>query len=145
MNATAPPLPSVPTAFYVEDQPVNAMLMSALFDRRPGYRLVLADSGRHALQVAADITTPPTLLLLDLRLPDCHGNELLGWLRRLPGWSAAPAVAVTAEVDFRIAGTTFDEVWHKPLDLGSMLGRLDTFLGRAIPQAPLQAGRGCAA
>ena len=87
--------------------------------------------------MAADITTPPNLLLLDLRLPDCHGNELLGWLRRLPGWSAAPAVAETAETDFHIACTTFDEVWRKPMDLGSMLGRLDTFLGRATPKASL--------
>ena len=137
MNATAPPVPPVPTAFYVEDQPVNAMLMSALFDRRPGYRLVLADSGQHALQVAADITTPPTLLLLDLRLPDCRGNELLEWLRRLPGWSAAPAVGVTAELDFHICRHHIRRGGAQALDLGSMLGRLDTFLGRTLPQASL--------
>jgi len=31
---------------------------------------------------------------------------------------------------------------HKPLDLFSMLGRLDTFLHRCVPKAALQAGRG---
>jgi CheY-like chemotaxis protein len=133
MNPVTAPLPPVPTAFYVEDHPVNAKLMSALFECRPGYRLVLADSGQHALRVAADMKTPPTLLLLDLRLPDCHGSELLTWLRRHPGWSRAPAVAVTAEM----AGTAFDELWRKPMDLNSVLGRLDTLLGgRTRPVSP---------
>ena len=127
---SVPSLLQAPTAFYVEDQPVNAMLMSALFERRPGYRLVHADSGQHARRVAADMGTPPDLLLLDLRLPDCHGSELLTWLRRLPGWSGLPAVAVTAEMSFHIADTAFDEVWPKPMNLDSVLGRLDSLLDR---------------
>lgn len=113
---------------YVEDHPVNVMLMQALFERRRDLRLVVAGSGEEALCIASGLD--PALLLLDLRLPDCHGSQLLPLLRQLPGCERAPAVAVTAEDDFSIAGTGFDELWTKPLDLGHVLMRLDALLGR---------------
>jgi CheY-like chemotaxis protein len=65
------------------------------------------------------------LLLLDLRLPDCHGTELLERMRQVPGWTHIPAIAVTAEAEFMPAGTSFCDVWHKPLRVPTLLTRLD--------------------
>ena len=65
------------------------------------------------------------MLLLDLRLPDCHGTELLERMRLLPGWEGIPAIAVTAEAEFMPAGTSFCDVWHKPLRVPTLLTRLD--------------------
>lgn len=118
---------------YVEDHPTNVHLMQAIFKRRPHIDLVIAQDGREARQMAPGLT--PSLLLLDLRLPDCHGSALLEELRRLEGWAHIPAVAVTAEPGFQMAGTSFSEVWPKPLDLGFVLDRLDqlTRPARLVP------------
>ncbi|PTT85556.1 hypothetical protein DBR42_14305 [Pelomonas sp. HMWF004] len=111
------------TVLYVEDHPVNALLMAAIFERRTELPLVVAASGQEALRLAAGLH--PALLLLDLNLPDCHGSQLLGQLRGLAGCTAAPAVAVTAATDFDIANTGFCELWPKPLNLDLVLTRLD--------------------
>ena len=115
---------------YVEDQPMNMLLMEALFERRPGLRLVGATHGQHALEIGQQVQ--PELLLLDLRLPDCHGTTLLPVLRARFGWADVPAIAVTAESDFDPQGTGFLEVWTKPLDVGWVLERLDALLARHL-------------
>ena len=119
------------TVLYVEDHPVNAMLMAAIFERRPQLDLVIATSGAEAIQVAAALK--PSLLLLDLGLPDCHGSELLTRLRTLPGLGAPPAIAVTADAGFEIDGTGFNELWPKPLHLEHVLHRLDALTGLRAP------------
>ncbi len=117
---------------YVEDQAVNTLLMIALFERVPDCELVLADSGSLALEQARELN--PALLLLDLRLPDMHGSELLPHLRRVPGCEHVPAVAVTAEHDFDIARSGFDEMWRKPLNLVRVLERVEAYLALATAQ-----------
>lgn len=114
------------TVLYVEDHPVNALLMAAIFEHRPQLELVIATSGEEAMQVAARLR--PALLLLDLGLPDCHGAQLLLRLRTLAGLATPPAIAVTADVMFDIAGTGFSELWPKPLHLEAVLARLDMLI-----------------
>jgi CheY-like chemotaxis protein len=126
MHGTSSPAHKV---LYVEDQAVDALLMGALFERIPHCELVLAESAQHALEVALDLH--PALLLFDLRLPDLHGSELLPMLRRVPGCEHAPAVAVTAEHEYDIAHTGFDELWRKPLNLQMVIERVDALLTQA--------------
>ncbi len=111
---------------YVEDHPVNVLLMQTVFELRPELDLVIAIDGNAAMAAAAGLQ--PVLLLLDLRLPDCHGTELLERMRLLPGWGDIPAIAVTAEAEFMPVGTTFCDVWHKPLRVPTLLARLDRVL-----------------
>jgi CheY-like chemotaxis protein len=118
-----------PLVFYVEDDPINVLLMQAIFDRRPGLRLVVATDGQQALQLAPGLR--PDLLLLDLRLPDVHGAELLPLLRSQPGYEGLPAVAVTAEPNYKIARSGFSELWPKPLNVSATLQRLDQLLSGA--------------
>jgi CheY-like chemotaxis protein len=118
---------------YVEDEPVNVLLMRLLFERRPQLRLEVATSGQQALTLSRQLR--PVLLLLDLRLPDCFGVELLALLRREPGWQDLPAVAVTTEPGFEAAGSDFLEVWRKPMDLQRALARLDDLALRPMPRS----------
>jgi len=111
---------------YVEDHPVNVLLMQTVFELRPELELVIAVDGASAMNAAQGLQ--PALLLLDLRLPDCHGTQLLERMRALPGWEAIPAIAVTAEAEFIPDGTTFCDVWHKPLRVPTLLTRLDRVL-----------------
>jgi CheY-like chemotaxis protein len=119
---------------YVEDEPANVLLMRAMFSRRPEYRLQIATDGASGLEAAQ--ANQPHLLLLDINLPDCHGSELLRQLRMLPGCEHTPAIAVTADPLFSLSGTSFAELWHKPLRLQFALGRLDRWLGQ--PQSEPQ-------
>lgn len=123
------------TVLYVEDHPINALLMAAIFERRPQLDLVTATTGQEGLRLARDLH--PALLLLDLGLPDCHGAELLTWLRALPGCETPPAVAVTANSEFPVEGSGFCELWPKPLNLDEVLRRLDALTGAspAVPRA----------
>ncbi|WP_200377568.1 response regulator [Rubrivivax gelatinosus] len=115
-----------PQVLYIEDEPLNAELMRALFDRRPHLELIVAADGATAAAIAPTIS--PQLLLVDLRLPDCLGSELLPLLRLRFGWREVRAVAVTAEHGFGVGSSSFAEVWHKPMDLVHVLRRLDEWL-----------------
>lgn len=122
-----------PTVLYVEDQEINVLVMQALVAMRPQVRLLVAATGEEGLRLATD--DRPDLLLLDLRLPDCHGTQLLEQLRDIDALANVPAVAVTADVSTDIAGTTFAELWPKPLHVPDTLAALDRLLRMAPPPA----------
>lgn len=117
------------SVLYVEDEPLNVLMMQALFGYRPMLKLLVANDGDAALRLAAE--QPLALLLLDLHLPDCHGAVLLERLRQLPTCSAAPAIAVTSDRGFDRTGSGFCEIWHKPFLLFHTLERIDK---RLLPQ-----------
>jgi len=127
-----------PSVLYVEDRLVNVTLMRAVFARRPGLQLHVATTGREALQMAPELN--PALLLLDVHLPDCHATQLLLDLRRHPGCRDAPAVAVTADQHFSLAGTGFSALWLKPLDLARVFRELDALIAGAEPASPVPDG-----
>jgi len=113
---------------------VNVLLMEALFSKRPYARLAVATDGACGLRMALE--NPPELLLLDMRLPDCHGTELLQRMREHGVLAHVPAVAVTSEDPASLAHCDFVEVWHKPLDMRTTLLRLDLLLERRRGQRP---------
>jgi CheY-like chemotaxis protein len=120
--------PAPRTVLYVEDHPVNVLLMQALFAKRPELRLVVAMDGEEGLRLA--VQEKPELLLLDLRLPDCHGVELLQRMREVEHLRNVPAVAVTAEGMSDLTSQGFREIWHKPMDMRTTLVRLDWILAQ---------------
>jgi len=118
-------------ALYVDDNPVNVMLMQAICERRADLHLTVAETGQEALEKAATLT--PELLLIDIGLPDMSGIELLARLRAQPALAKAPAVAVSADAmptDIeRALAQGFQAYWTKPLDLQRTLQALDRWLG----------------
>ncbi|MBW8846731.1 MAG: response regulator [Burkholderiales bacterium] len=128
------PSPAHRPVLYVEDHPVNALLMAAILERRPELDLLIATTGEEALCMAAGLS--PALLLLDLGLPDCHGSRLLSLLRALPGCERVPAVAVTADADFEIEHSGFCELWAKPLQIDLVLARVDALIGTSATTPP---------
>ena len=112
---------------YVEDHPVNVLVMDALLHHRPQFRLVVATTGEEGLQAAR--IEQPDLILLDYHLPDCNGAELLAQMRSLDGLADVPAVAVSAtDVGDLLADATFCEFWPKPLDVAITLQAIDRLI-----------------
>ncbi len=129
-----------PTVLYVEDQEINILLMQAMLAMRPQVRLLIATNGEDGCRLAA--CEPLNLLLLDLRLPDCHGTDLLLRLREFPSLARVPAVAVTADVATDIDGSGFVELWPKPLHVPNTLSAIDRLLNLPPPQRRVGLGSG---
>lgn len=120
----------VATVLCVEDNPLNAALLRAIFDLRPGVRLVLADDGHKALGQLPRVS--PDLVLIDINLPDMPGDELLRRLRLLPQGRDVLCMAMSADVAgdplARARQQGFADFWPKPLDVHGVLRRLDAVL-----------------
>lgn len=118
---------------YVEDDPLNAMLMQGIVELRPGFALRVARSGAEALGFVA--LQRVDLLLCDLGLPDGPGDALLPQLRQAGLPAAVPALLVTAESADVAADVArrggFDGHWTKPLDVLATLRGLERWLGTA--------------
>lgn len=118
------------TVLYVEDDPINAMLMQGIVELRPGYSLRIARSGAEARQAVAEAEVD--LLLCDQHLPDVAGDALLAQLRAAGMSTGVPALLVTAESDAVAARLArnggFDGCWTKPLDVAATLASLARWL-----------------
>lgn len=107
------------TVLYVEDNPVNALLVQELLRPCSALRLVVAADGSQGLQMAA--AQDPAAILLDMQLPDMDGLEVLRRLRGEGGVAShVPIIVLSASAmpeevaAAREAGAT--DYWTKPLD-----------------------------
>jgi PAS domain S-box-containing protein len=114
----------------VEDNPLNAALLRAIFDLRPGVKLLLAEDGGSALERLK--LHWPDLVLIDINLPDMSGVEVLQRIRALPQGAGLTCVAMSADVSgeplSRAKEQGFADFWAKPLDVDAVLLRLDALL-----------------
>lgn len=109
---------------YIEDNPVNALIVEELLAARPDIALRVAETGAAGLQLASDWS--PDLVLLDQQLPDASGSDLLPRLRAL--LPAARCISLTASGE-SLAG--FDACWAKPIDFALFRAGIDRYLPRA--------------
>jgi signal transduction histidine kinase/DNA-binding response OmpR family regulator len=81
-------------ALVVDDDPMaRDMLKRAL--ERESFTVVQAENGRVALERVEEMR--PSLILLDLMMPEMDGFDFLAQLRRRPQWQSIPVVVVTAK------------------------------------------------
>jgi PAS domain S-box-containing protein len=80
---------------YVEDNPINALLMQEVVEQRPDCTLHLAVSVRDGIDMIARLR--PDLVLVDLHLPDGSGLEVAEWMRTMPVVARVPVVVVSAD------------------------------------------------
>jgi len=117
---------------YIEDDPVNAMLMEEILAQRPDIACVIAATGKAG--VALVERTLPDLVLIDMVLPDISGNEVLRRLRDMPATAAIDCVALSANAtphDITQARQNgFDDYLTKPIDIQSFFEWIDARLDR---------------
>jgi hypothetical protein len=125
--------PARPSLLYIEDHAVNAMILRELVDRRRDIELVVAGDGRSGVEAARALR--PSLVLLDMQLPDFDGFEVLRRLRADPATAGIAVVALSANAmpeDVRRAlAAGVADYWTKPLDVQRVTERLDRWFGPA--------------
>ena len=115
---------------YIEDDPVNQILVAQMLSRCAGVNLITADNGLTGLALANQ--RQPDLVLLDMNLPDMTGFEVLAALRAYPRTEFVQVVAVSANAmpadmaRARELGVT--DYWTKPLALDAFLTGVTTLL-----------------
>jgi CheY-like chemotaxis protein len=117
------------TVLYADDNPSIRALMASVVARRGRTRLLSADRGRQAIELAR--RHQPDLVLLDLNLPDIPGETVLAALRGDPATRDLPVVVISGDArpdrveGLRAAGAR--EYVVKPLDLQRLEELLDTY------------------
>lgn len=117
---------------YIEDNPVNALIVRGLIAQRANLSLDEADDGHSGIESAR--ARRPDLILVDMQLPDIDGLEVLRRLRADPSTATIPCIALSAnampEDIQRALGAGFADYWTKPLDFRVFHGTLDTLFGK---------------
>jgi CheY-like chemotaxis protein len=117
------------TVLYVEDNEDNIVLVQRILKLRPHISLLIATTGERGLQMARDWR--PGLILLDRRLPDIRGEEVIGQLKASAITATIPVVVLSG--DSAIAELVIelgaDEFLPKPFDLKELLKTVDRFCG----------------
>jgi PAS domain S-box-containing protein len=111
------------TVLYIEDEPLNVLLMEEVFRLRPAWRLEVATDGTQGLQRARPLQ--PDLLLIDMNLPDMGGLQVIQRLRGDAATAGLRCIAFSADamreqIDAAMAAG-FDDYWTKPIDVARVL------------------------
>ncbi|MEF7614769.1 CHASE domain-containing protein [Aquincola sp. MAHUQ-54] len=112
---------------YVEDNETNAEVMRGILAQRPQIQLEISSTGLDGL--AAIRIERPSLVLLDMHLPDIDGLELLHHLKADPDTADIPVVVVSADAttariqEALVAGAA--QYLTKPVNVAEILAVLD--------------------
>ena len=101
----------------VVDDDANIRLIFQTMLNREGYDVVTASSGIQALELILE--KEPNLIILDIKMPDIHGLEVLSLMREAK--NEVPVIICSAfegmKEDFIIQSSNVFEYLVKPVDL----------------------------
>jgi CheY-like chemotaxis protein len=115
----------------IDDNEDNVFLLQHLFKRKyPDIQLHTAMTGRDGIRAAID--DQPALILLDNRLPDVNGEQVLRQLAATPATAAIPVVILSGDTD----PVTIDELLAagaadylvKPFDIHKLMAVIGRYL-----------------
>lgn len=121
---------NLPTILIIDDEASIRKLLKITFEDVP-YRVVLAQDGREGLHLAA--AERPSLIILDMGLPDKRGSEVLKDLRT---WTQIPVVILSVENDpatvVEALDLGADDYVTKPFRNDELLARVRVCLRRSV-------------
>jgi CheY-like chemotaxis protein len=108
-----------PVVLHVEDNASNRKLVELVAAQCQGIRLVEAETGTAGIELARALR--PALVLLDLRLPDISGEQVLHLLLADPATAELRVVLISAEARpveaTRLVAAGADAYLVKPIDV----------------------------
>jgi two-component system cell cycle response regulator DivK len=120
------------TVLIVEDNELNMKLFNDLLDAH-GYATLQARSGTEALKIAREHS--PSLILMDIQLPEVSGLEVMKWLKDDDRLRTIPVIAVTAFAmkgdEERIRQGGCEAYISKPITIGPFIDAVRRFIGDA--------------
>lgn len=130
---TASAMASAPMArrsgqvLYIEDNPVNQILVEELVRSHVGLAIESRDTGQLGVARARELR--PDLILIDIQLPDIDGFEVLRRLRLQAETRGIPCIALSAnampEDISRAFEVGFDDYWTKPIDFRTFITAME--------------------
>jgi CheY-like chemotaxis protein len=119
------------TILYIEDNISNIELVEEIIaSQHLGLTLINNPNGRMALPLA--IMNKPSLIFLDLNLPDIHGSEVLRLLQSDENTKNIPVVVISADAMpqqiERLMAVGAKRYITKPIDLNLLLKIIDEFV-----------------
>ncbi|MBS0662289.1 MAG: response regulator [Verrucomicrobia bacterium] len=115
----------------VEDNEMNRDMLARRLQKR-GYELIVAVDGILAVEMTQK--EKPDLVLMDMSLPGMDGWEASRRLKADPATAAIPIIALTAhamaEDREKALAAGCNEFETKPVDLASLLAKMESFLGK---------------
>ena len=112
------------TVLVVEDEPDIAALYAGFLEER--YDVVVAETTTEAVGTVDETFDA---VLLDRRLPDGSGDDVLEYIRE-NGFDCRVAMVTAVEPDFDIIDMGFDLYLTKPVSRTDLLSALETLLSR---------------
>ncbi len=111
----------------VDDEPDFAQTVADYLELKGGFEVEIADSGFSAGLTLARFR--PSVVLLDLLMPDMDGFEVLRMLRRDPALGNTPVIACTAyrseSTEERVRAEGFDGYLEKPLKFERLIDAVE--------------------
>ena len=122
------------TLLYVEDNASNLQVVRMVIERvHPAWRFLSARNGATGLQQAKEHL--PSLILLDLQLPDLKGDAVLRELRQHPATAHVPVMMLSADATKhsreRLMELGASGYLPKPFDVQALLREIDLMLALA--------------
>lgn len=119
---------------YVEDNLANLELVQRILLRRSEIELIPCMQGELAFELAR--VHQPSLILLDLHLPDLPGEQVLKRLRATPELADIPVIVISADASEGLA----DKLQHlgaqayltKPINVRNFLSHVDEVLSQNL-------------
>lgn len=121
----------------VDDNPVNLKVVSATL-KQAGFEVATASNGSEALEQVKIVK--PSLIILDINMPDMDGYEVCRRLRAMPATANTPIVMLTAHdsLEEKIKGfeAGADEYITKPFQPAELQARIKVLLRRVAVARP---------
>lgn len=123
----------MPKILLVEDNEMNRDMLSRRLIRK-GYEVVIAVDGEQGVAMAGG--EAPDLILMDVSLPLMSGYDATRAIKGDPRTAAIPVIALTAHAMAsdreKALAAGCDEYDTKPVDLPSLLGKIEAVLARRV-------------
>jgi PAS domain S-box-containing protein len=117
----------------VDDSAIVRLLIASMLENA-GYQVRTASSGTEALEAAR--SSPPSLILLDVQMPDMDGYAVCRELRNDAATRTIPIIFITADKDMETECQAFeaggDDYVCKPINHPVLLARVKNLLARDL-------------